>query len=95
MYTTGDVVLRRESDGACEFLGRVDFQVKVHGVRIECEEVSAVIKTHSEVNVAFVTKFEGPVGDALVACVILALGSSGHSRPRRAPLSPPRSRPAT
>lgn len=76
LYKTGDLVLRRESDGACEFLGRVDFQVKVHGVRIECEEVSAVIKTHAEVNDAFVTKFEGPDGDALVAYVIPASGSS-------------------
>jgi len=75
MYKTGDLVLRREADQACEFLGRVDFQVKVHGVRIECEEVSSVIKTHPGVNDAFVTKFEGPLGTALVAYVVPAPSS--------------------
>lgn len=70
MYKTGDLVRVREADGAHEFLGRTDFQVKVHGVRIECEEVAAVIKNHPKVNDIFVTKFDGPNDAALVAYVV-------------------------
>jgi pristinamycin I synthase-3/4 len=38
LYTTGDRV-RRLPDGDCEFIGRVDHQVKLRGVRIELSEI--------------------------------------------------------
>ncbi|MFD8406063.1 amino acid adenylation domain-containing protein [Streptomyces anulatus] len=42
LYRTGDLV-RRRHDGAIEYLGREDGQVKIRGMRVELGEVEAVV----------------------------------------------------
>ncbi|PTW59378.1 enterobactin synthetase component F [Breoghania corrubedonensis] len=42
LYRTGDVA-RRRHDGAVMFLGRIDHQVKIRGLRIELDEIEAAV----------------------------------------------------
>ena len=53
LYQTGDRA-RWRMDGTIEFLGRVDFQVKISGYRIEPEEVEAALRDEPGVKAAAV-----------------------------------------
>jgi len=53
LYRTGDQA-RYLPDGNIEFLGRVDYQVKVRGFRIELEEIEAILNQHPAVGQAVV-----------------------------------------
>ncbi|MBU8900321.1 amino acid adenylation domain-containing protein [Corallococcus sp. M34] len=71
LYRTGDRV-RLRLDGAVEFLGRVDAQVKVRGFRVEPAEVEAALLQHPEVREAVVLAREEVSGGSrqLVAYVV-------------------------
>ncbi len=53
LYRTGDLV-RRLPDGAIEFLGRIDQQVKIRGLRIEPGEIEAVLAQHPGLRQVFI-----------------------------------------
>ncbi|MBV9276531.1 MAG: amino acid adenylation domain-containing protein [Verrucomicrobia bacterium] len=48
LYKSGDLA-RFRADGAIEFLGRLDFQAKLRGLRIEPGEIEAVLNRHPAV----------------------------------------------
>ena len=66
LYRTGDRG-RYRPDGALEFLGRLDRQVKIRGVRVEPDEVAAVLATHPAVSQAVVTTHTDDGTPTLVA----------------------------
>ncbi|MFG3617761.1 amino acid adenylation domain-containing protein, partial [Nocardia sp. NPDC047654] len=74
LYRTGDIV--RWRDGALEYLGRGDFQVKLRGQRVELGEIEAVLTGHPQVRQAAVSVVRGATGDRLVAHVVAAPGET-------------------
>lgn len=84
LYRTGDLA-RYLPDGNIDFLGRIDGQVKIHGVRIEPSEVDVAIEKHPKVLQSAVIAMPDERGNTqLVAYVVAAQGemapSSGELR---------------
>ncbi|MBN1237352.1 MAG: AMP-binding protein, partial [Gammaproteobacteria bacterium] len=80
LYRSGDRV-RRRADGALEYLGRVDRQIKLRGLRIELEEIEAVLAQHEAVREAAVVTDGDDVAARLVAYVVAAQRGPAAPRP--------------
>ncbi len=74
-YRTGDLG-RRRFDGALEYRGRKDFQVKFNGVRLELSDIEAALAAHDSVAECAIVATVG--ADGLVA------GLTADVLPRRA-----------
>ena len=70
MYRTGDLV-RWLSNGQLEYLGRMDTQIKLRGVRIELTEIEVALKTYPAVIDAIVD-VKGGSEDALLCAYYCA-----------------------
>ncbi len=86
MYRTGDLV-RTSDDGALEYAGRVDDQVKINGVRIEPGEVETAIEACPGVVEAAVTAVSDPRGIRHLAAFVVGApaGLTGYLRDRLPP----------
>ncbi|CAO3439347.1 non-ribosomal peptide synthetase [Azospirillum doebereinerae] len=70
LYLTGDRGVLG-ADGLLEFLGRMDHQVKIRGLRVEPMEVAATLRTCPEVAAcAVIARDDGPEGVMLAAYVV-------------------------
>ena len=69
MYRTGDLA-RLLADGNFEYLGRIDHQVKVRGIRVEPGEVEFVICQHPQIDRAVVVVGGGITDRRLVGHVV-------------------------
>jgi amino acid adenylation domain-containing protein len=74
MYRTGDQA-RLLPDGNIEFLGRLDGQVKIRGVRIEIGEIETMLAEHPSVGTAVVVVH--PLGAASKTLVAYVTSSPG------------------
>ncbi len=61
LYRTGDLGCW-STEGLLYFRGRADHQVKIRGMRVELQEVEAVLAEHEQVRQAVVTTFDAPSG---------------------------------
>jgi amino acid adenylation domain-containing protein/non-ribosomal peptide synthase protein (TIGR01720 family) len=69
LYRTGDLA-RYRADGAIDYCGRIDHQVKIRGLRIELGEIEARLQEHADVQEAVVLALDGPSGKQLVAYIV-------------------------
>ncbi len=75
IYKTGDLA-RYDENGNVEFLGRLDFQVKVRGYRIELGEIETALSRHPNVAAAVATTREDVPGDVRLLGYVVPVGET-------------------
>jgi amino acid adenylation domain-containing protein len=70
MYRTGDLA-RWNNDGEPEYLGRMDYQIKLRGFRIELGEIEAALRQQPGVKDCAVILYEPGPGEASLAAYIV------------------------
>ncbi|KUP96817.1 non-ribosomal peptide synthetase [Thermobifida cellulosilytica] len=86
LYRTGDLV-RRRHDGAVEYLGRTDDQVKINGVRLEPGEVEAALRARPGVADAAVAVRSAPAGGVRLVGYVVPDGTPPAAADLRAALA--------
>ena len=71
LYKTGDLA-RYKADGAIEFLGRVDHQIKINGFRVELGEVETALKQRQEFKEVLVVAREYAPGNKRLVAYLIA-----------------------
>ncbi len=71
LYKTGDLA-RYMPDGAIEYLGRLDFQVKLRGFRIELGEIEAALLKHPDVSEAVILASEDDLEEKRLVAYLVA-----------------------
>lgn len=69
IYKTGDVG-RWTKDGSLEYKGRLDEQVKIRGIRIECGEIENVIQQYDGITGVVVLGYDNGDGRSLATCYV-------------------------
>jgi amino acid adenylation domain-containing protein len=76
LYRTGDLV-RYRAEGVVEYVGRVDYQVKLRGYRVELGEVEAVVRRHAGVRECVAEVRRGEGGEQRLVCHVVKEGEVG------------------
>ncbi|QKZ07661.1 non-ribosomal peptide synthase/polyketide synthase [Pseudomonas eucalypticola] len=69
VYRSGDLT-RARPDGVVDYLGRIDYQVKVRGFRIELGEIEARLQEHPAIRETVVIDIPGASGKQLAAYLV-------------------------
>jgi amino acid adenylation domain-containing protein len=78
LYRTGDSA-RCLDDGNIEFLGRMDYQVKIRGHRVELGEVETVLAEHPRVGQCVVVALDAGSGAERLAAYVAGTGQGAPS----------------
>ncbi len=74
LYKSGDIVCQRD-DGALEFLGRLDRQIKTRGFRIELGEIEACLQEHPDIEQAVVQVIQQPDSHDSMTAYYIVVGN--------------------